>query len=183
MKPCKKILSRGAWTALLVCSLVTVPISAGQEADKKAHMPEAVAQALQRNCPNFEIARMSVEKEEGITLFDIEFKAGKGEIEIAEDGTVMDIAVIIPIQEVPRAAVDVIQKAAEGASILQWERSEVRAELRKEKGKGKVVKLESPRTVYEAELVKGRQKGEIQVAPEGTIVEALKWGSEKETKE
>jgi hypothetical protein len=157
----------------------------GQEQAKKAkvELPAAVEKAVKDNVPGAEIEIMTVEKEAGIALYDIEFKAGKGEIEVAEDGTVMDVATIIAMKDVPKAAADAIQKAAEGGTIKQLERSEVRAEIKKEGEKGTIVKLASPKYVYEAEIVKGNQTGEIQVDPDGKIVEALKWAAESEKEE
>jgi hypothetical protein len=157
-----------------------------QEHAKKANveLPAAVAKAVKANVPNAEIGTAELEKEAGINLYDIEFKADKGEIEVAEDGTVMDIATIITMKDLPKAAAEAIQKAAAGATIKQIEKSEVRAEIKKEGEMGKIVKLATPKYVYEAELVKGDQRGEVQVAPDGQIVEGPKWnageGKEKE---
>jgi hypothetical protein len=153
-----------------------------QEQAKKAkvELPAAVAKAIKDNVPDAEIEILTVEKEGGIALYDIEFKAGKGEIEVAEDGTVMDISTIIAMADLPRAAAEAIQKAAEGGTIKQLEKSEVRAELKIEGEKGTIVKLASPKYVYEAEIVKGNQTGEIQVDPDGKIVEALKWNTKGE---
>jgi hypothetical protein len=153
-----------------------------QEQAKKAkvELPAAVAKAVKDNVPDAEIDILTVEKEGGIVLYDIEFKAGRGEIEVAEDGTIMDIATIISMTDLPKAAAEAIQKAAEGATIKQLEKSEVRAELKIEGEKGTIVKLASPKYVYEAEIVKGSQKGEIQVDPDGKIVEALKWSAKGE---
>jgi len=152
----------------------------GKNETKKAkiEIPVAVAKAIKDNRPEAAIGKMDVEQEAGIVLYDIEFKAGKGEIEVAEDGTVMDIATIIEMKDLPKAAADAIQKAAQGAKIKQLEKSEVRAEIKIEGEKGKIVKLATPKYVYEAELVKGNKTGEIQVAPDGKVVEALKWESE-----
>ena len=148
----------------------------------KVELPAAVAKAVKENRPGAEIDTLELEKEAGISLYDIEFEAGKGEIEVAEDGTVMDIATIIEMKDLPKAAAEAIRKATEGATVRQLEKSEVRAEIKKEGEKGKVVKLVSPKYVYEAELVKGNQTGEIQVATEGKVIEALKWNT-KGTKE
>jgi hypothetical protein len=159
-----------------------------KEQPKKANvvLPLAVAKAVKDNRPNAEIDKMTVEKEAGIALYDIEFKAGQGEIEVAEDGTVMDIATIVEMKDVPKAAAEAIQKAAVGATIKQLEKSEVRAEIKMEGAKGKIVKLATPKFVFEAELVKGNQTGEIQVAPDGKVIEAVKWATpaakEKEEK-
>jgi len=176
------------WTLLIFVAALALALTASlgwaieqgksEGKDAKVKLPAAVAKAIKDNRPDAEIDKIEVEKEAGIALYDIEFKTGKGEIEVAEDGTVMDIATIIEMKDIPKAAADVIQKAAQGAKIKQLEKSEVRAEIQKEGEKGKIVKLASPKYVYEAELVKGKQTGEIQVAPDGKIVEALKWGSE-----
>jgi hypothetical protein len=157
----------------------------GQEHAKKANveLPAAVAKAIKDNVPNAEIDRAEVEKEAGINLYDIEFKAGRGEIEIAEDGTVMDLATIVAIKDTPRPAAEAIQKAAGGAKIQQVEKSEIRAEIKEEGGKGTIVKLATPKYVYEAELVQGEKRGEVQVAPDGKIVEGPKWGGEEEKEE
>jgi len=153
---------------------------AGQKAQApaakgKVDLPPAVAKAVKVNCPGAEIDKMDVEKEAGINLYDIEFKAGRGEIEVAEDGTVMDIATIIALKDVPKGAADAIRTAAGGATIKQIEKSEVRAEIKKAGDKGTLVRLTTPRYVYEAELVKGQQRAEVQVAPDGQVVEAPKW--------
>jgi uncharacterized membrane protein YkoI len=148
-----------------------------------AKVPPVVAKAVETNCPGAVVDKMEVEKEGGIALYDFEFKAGRGEIEVAEDGTVMDIATIVPLKDIPKAAADAILKAASGAKIAQLERSEVRAEIKTENGKGMIVRLAAPKFVFEAELVQGEKRGEVQVAPDGRIVEGPKWGADEEEKE
>ena len=152
----------------------------------KVELPPAVAKAVNDNRPNTQIETLEVETESGITLYDIEFKSGQGEIEVAQDGTVLDIATIVEMKDIPKAAADVIQKAAEGARIKELEKSEIRAEIKKEGEKGKVVKLANPKYVYEAELLKGDKTGEIEVTADGKVIEELKWkvkgAKEKEEK-
>jgi hypothetical protein len=157
----------------------------GQEQGKKVkvELPAAVVKAIKDNVPNAEIATAEVEKEAGINLYDIEFKAGKGEIEVAEDGTVMDVATIVMMKDIPQAAAESIQKAAPGATIKRLEKSEVRAEIKKEGEKGTIIKLDSPKYVYEAELERREQTGEIQVGPDGKVVEGPKWSKEEAEEE
>jgi hypothetical protein len=171
--------------ALMVSTTWANQESKGQAKKAKVELPAAVVKAVKDNFPNAEIETSEVEKEAGITLYDIEFKAGRGEIEVAEDGTVMDVATTVAMKDVPKSALDAIQKAGGSATIKQLEKSEVRAEIKKEGGIGKVVKLDSPRYVYEAELVKGNQRGEMEVAADGKVIEALKWRTKaaKEKKE
>jgi hypothetical protein len=154
-----------AGMSVLALSLVLAgsPLRAGQEGREQAShakvdLPPAVAQAVKANCPGAVIDKVDLEKEAGIALYDIEFKAGQGEIEIAADGTVMDIATIVAMKDVPKPAADAIRKAAAGGTIGQIEKSEVRAEVKKEGEKGTIVKLVPSKYVYEAELVQGKKK-------------------------
>ena len=157
--------------------------TAQQGVDPLSKVPPAVAQAVRANCPGAVVDKMEVEKDAGIALYDFEFKAGRGEIEVAEDGTVMDIAAIVGLKDIPKPAADAILKAAAGAKIGQLEKSEVRAEIKTVGEAGKIVKLDPPQYVYEAELVQGEKRGEVQVAPDGKIVEGPKWGADEEEKE
>jgi hypothetical protein len=160
----------------LTISLVVPFVAASAAAQtapggKKARdLPAPVSQAIQINKPGAEIDRLEVEKESGISLYDIEFKAGQGEIEVAQDGTVIDVTTIIDVKDVPDAAMTAIRTAAKGQAIKQLERSEVRAEIVKEGGKGRISKLSTPRYVYEAELA----KGEVEVTPDGRVIKVGK---------
>jgi uncharacterized membrane protein YkoI len=155
---------------------------AGQEAPEpgkkvEAELPPAVAQAVKANCPGAVIGKIDLEKDAGIALYDIEFKAGRGEIEVAADGTVMDVATIVTLKDIPMPAAQAIEKAAAGATIGQVEKSEVRAEVKKVGEKGTIVKLSPPKYVYEAELAKDGKKAEVRVAPDGKVIEAPEWGA------
>lgn len=167
------------WPGFRAILVLALTMSAGwitqegraQTKKAKVELPAAVAKAIKDNRPNASIDKLEVEKEAGINLYDIEFKAGQGEIEVAEDGTVMDIATIVKMKDLPKAALAAIRKGAAGAKITQLEKSEVRAEIKE----GKINKLGAPKYVYEAELAKGNQRAEIQVTPDGEVIEAPKW--------
>ena len=94
----------------------------------------------------------------------------QGEIEVAEDGTVMDVTTIVDVKDVPEAATAAIKTAAKGQAIKQFERSEVRAEIVKEGSTWRISKLSTPELVYEAELA----NGEVEVTPEGKVIKAGK---------
>jgi len=113
----------------------------------------------------------------GIVLYDIEFKADKGEIEVAEDGTVIDLVTIISLEQLPEAAAQAIQAAAEGVTIKRLEKSEIRSEIKQQGEQGVIVKLNTPKYIFEAELEKDGQTGEITVDAAGNIIEPLKWDS------
>ena len=157
--------------AVVVCGFATYVAAQGTKGTTKLpQLPPAVTQAIQANKPGAEIDKVEIEKENGVTLYDIEFKDGKGEIEVAEDGTVIDVTDVVTMKDVPDAAAGAIKTAAKGKPIKQLERAEVRAEVVKEGGKGKVSKLSAPKYVYEAELA----KGEIEVTPEGKVIKGGK---------
>jgi hypothetical protein len=171
-------------TFIIVLSVVAVGLDVAQpQAPQNVHLPPAVAQAVKANCPGAVIDKMDVEKDAGIVLYDIEFKAGRGEIEVAEDGTVMDIATIVALKDIPKPAADAILKAAAGAKIGQLEKSEIRAEIVKSGGKGTIAKVTPSKYVYEAALAQEEKRGEVTVAPDGKIVEGPKWGADEEEKE
>lgn len=153
-----------------------------QAAEQKpaVELPAAVAQVVKEKFPEAQIEKTEVEEKAGLTLYDIEFKEGKGEIELTSEGDIIDISTIITMEELPEGAAKAIQKAAEGATIKQLEKAEVWSEISEE---GKLVKLDNPKYVYEAELIKDNVNGEIAVANDGTVVEKLKWENKEENKE
>jgi len=165
--------SRAAAAALAVLVLAAGSASStASDASHRRRLPEAVARAVDANKAGAEIGTLEIEKEEGITLYDIEFKGDAGEIEVAEDGTVLDVTTIVGLAEVPGPAAAVIERAARGHAIKRVERSEVRCRITKDGARGRLSGLATPEYVYEAEFVKG---GEIEVAADGRIIKAPKF--------
>lgn len=150
--------------------------------EAKKELPAAVIEAIKADFPDAQIDTVEVSEEAGITLYDIEFKDDAGEIEVAQDGTVIDITTVITMEEIPEAAAKVLLMAAEGCTIKRLEKSEVRSEIKVEEEQGTIVKLDSPRYIYEAELLKDDQIGEIEVDADGKIIKELSWDI-KEKKE
>ena len=169
---------------LFVSFLIVLSFSAlTTEAQRKSSarrikLPRAVSEALKNNCPDCVIAKVTREVENGVTIYDFEFKQGQGEMDVARDGTVIDRETAIAEAEVPAPALEAIRKAAAGGTISQIEKDEIRAELKD----GKIIKLDAPKYAYEADLAKGKQVGEVVVTPEGQITEGPKW-RKKGTKE
>lgn len=142
-------------------------------------LPEAVKTTINRFFAGAEINLVETEKINGTTLYDIEFKENRGEIEVAEDGTVIDITTVITWQELPAAVAATIKKILEesGANLVRLEKAEVQAEIKEEQGKKFIARILPPLFLYEAELARGDEKGEVTVDPEGKIVEGPKWES------
>jgi hypothetical protein len=158
-------------TAIVVAAPAARAFAQGKGESPRRRLPAAVAHVVDANQPGAEIGKLEVEKEEGITVYDFEFKDGRGEMDVAEDGTVLDVSTLIQMKDVPEAAAAVIQRAARGTTIKQLTKSEVRARIEKQGGKGTITKLAAPEFVYEAELARG---GEVEVAADGRIIKAPK---------
>jgi hypothetical protein len=156
----------GAAVALLIADMAGA--GQGSRDRERSSLPAAVSQAIQDNRPGAEIDKLDVEREHGIAFYDIEFKADQGEMDVAEDGTVLDIATVIDMKDVPEVVAAAFRTRSKGRTITRIERSEVRAEIVSENGKGRVSKLSTPKYVYEAELT----RGEVEVAADGTVIKA-----------
>src|SRR5262245_47057743 len=145
--------------------------SSKEEKIKTSQLPAAVAEAVKSNCPGCGIDKATREVENGVTVYDIEFKGGKGEIALAEDGSVIDRETAVSLKDVPPAALEAIRKGASGGKIKYVAKDEIHAELKD----GQIIKLSSPRYVYEAELQKDNQVAEIEVTSEGQVIESPEW--------
>jgi uncharacterized membrane protein YkoI len=145
--------------------------STKEEKLKISQLPAPVAETIKTSCPGCSIDKATREVENGVTVYDIEFKRGRGEIAIAGDGSVIDRETAIALKDVPAPALDAIRKGASGARIKQVAKGEIHAELRD----GQIIKLSTHKYVYEAELIKGNQVAEIEVTADGQVIEAPEW--------
>jgi len=131
-------------------------------------LPDPVAKTFKATFPKGEIFKVDAEEENGVMVYDLEFKDGatEKETDITADGTMLEFTVVIPAKEVPAAAMKAVRSAAKGAKIGRIERVEIGYETKD----GKIVKLDKPVTHYAVEIVKGGKTSEIVVNPDGTIV-------------
>ena len=166
----KSLLTGGAALGFVVMTGAGWAADAKADA-KKSRLPAAVIKAIDENKPGAEIDKVDIEHEEGVTFYDMEFKGNHGEMDVLEDGTVLDVATLIEMKDLPEPVAAVIRKASTGTTIKQLTKSEVRARIEKTGGKGKVARLAPSEYVYEAELAKG---GEIEVAADGKIIKGPK---------
>jgi len=179
----KRIDSRSQRFVALVAVGVAVLAGAACEQTKEqrkaadALLPPAMEKAVRDSFPGAELAKLEVDEDAGIKIYDVELKADRGEIEVADDGTILEISTVVQMTDLPKPAAGAIQKAAADAQaeIRKIEKSETRAEVVKEQGEGKIVRLTPPRYTYEVDFLKDGKAGEIEVAPDGTIIEPLKW--------
>jgi uncharacterized membrane protein YkoI len=131
-------------------------------------LPDPVMKTFKATFPKGEITKLDVDEENGVTVYDIEFKDGvtEKETDITADGTMLEFTVVIKAKQVPTAAMKAVRAAAKGAKIGRIERIEISYETKD----GKAVKLDKPVTHYAVEIAKGDKTSEITVNPDGTAV-------------
>jgi len=110
-----------------------------------------------------------------------EFKKGDlwGDITVAPDGTVVEMSVEVEAKDVPEAVMAAIRKAAGGARITELGKEELHAEP----AGGRFARLPKAEVYYWAEFEDGDAAGEVSVAPDGAVVEVLKWKTVTETRD
>jgi hypothetical protein len=171
-------LNRSITLAVALLGLLLVPGAVqSQEATTEAKLPEAVRKTFRAHFPKAEIEKLEVEVEDGVTVYDFEFKDGtvEKETDITADGTMLEFTIVIPAKAVPAPAMQAIRKGAEGATLKRIEQIEISYETKD----GKVAKLPRPVTHYAVEMEKGDQSAEIVVAPDGKVIEEPKWSKDK----
>ena len=138
-----------------------------------ADLPEKVAAAIMAAFPGAVITEVEKEREGGIDLFEVELihNGQDMEVEVSTCGVLMEVETDVSAKELPSAVLDTITKASEGGTITSVERAEIRALVKD----GKLVTLDPPEVVYEAELRKDDKEAEVEVAEDGTLLEEPEW--------
>lgn len=161
---------------VLVGTMMCAVVYAHKHKGKKTWLPDAVKAAIKASYPGAEIEE--IEKEyEGLKVWEVELEQNEQEFEVtfAPDGTIVEVETEVSMESLPKAVAEAITKAAAGAKIKEVEKEVIHAVV-------KLVKLDAPKTVYEAELIKNGKKCEIEVAADGTVLEKPKWKGHKKHK-
>jgi hypothetical protein len=142
-------------------------------------LPDPVATTFAQAFPKGEILKFDAEDEGGVTVFDIEFRDGdiEKETDIASDGTMLEVSMVIAEPAVPAAALAALRQSAGDAALTRIEKVEVSYAIKE----GKVAHLLKSMTYYEALLSKDGQHAEVVVSPSGEMVEAPRWGEDDES--
>jgi uncharacterized membrane protein YkoI len=128
-------------------------------------LPQPARAAVEEAFPDAVIRKVSAEREAGLPLYEAELVSdGKRlEVEVSPEGTIASVASAAGPDDVPAAVGAAVARAAGGAEIVGFEREEVRAVPR-------LVPLDRPRVLYEAEFHKDGRRYEVTVAADGTVV-------------
>jgi uncharacterized membrane protein YkoI len=161
-----------------LAGLAVVPTTTHAQATiPDTKLPEPVRKTFRAQFPKGEIEKLDVEEENGVTVYDLEFKDGatEKETDITSDGIMLEFTVVIDAAAVPAPAMQAIRKGAAGATLKRIERIEISYETKD----GKTIKLPRPVTHYAVEMEKGNQSAEIVVAPDGKVIEEPRWAGAK----
>ena len=145
-----------------------------------AKLPDVVLITFKTAFPKAEIGKVDTSEENGVTVYDFEFKEGKAEKEtdIAADGTLLEFTLVIAAKVVPAPAMKAIRRAAQGAKLGRLEKIEIGYETKD----GNVVKLPEVVTQYAAEMARGSRRAEVVVAADGAVIESPRWAGGEEEK-
>ena len=167
-------------TGWLVLSLVGLaglasraPTGHAESLAPDSKLPDSVAVTFRTAFPNAEIQKLDVEVEDGVKVYDFEFRDGavERETDITESGVMLEVTLVIDPKDVPAAAMKTIRKAARGATIGRTERIEVSWEIQD----GRIIRLQKPLTRYACEMAKDNLRAEVIVTPGGKVVERAQW--------
>lgn len=150
------------------------------KSDQTAQAPDAVKEAVMAAHPGASITKVKAEKEE-IDEYEVEFTdhGRKMSADVAPNGTIIETEERVEESEVPAAAREAIQRAAEGGRIKGYEKATITGKADKEKNTA--TKLDEPIVHYEADATKDGKSAEIAVTADGKLAEAPEWKS-KESK-
>jgi hypothetical protein len=159
---------------------VASPLPA-QEGGLEAKLPAAVKKTFRAKFPKGEIQKLEAEVENGVRVYDLEFKDAdvEKETDITEGGTMLEYTVVVDAKDVPATVMKAIRKEAEGATIKRIEWIEISYETRD----GKTVKLAKPVVHYAVEMTRGKRTAEAVLSPDGRLLEPANWSGDREKDE
>ena len=167
-----KVIRRGGLVAVFL-GLVLILGTARSAPFPPEKLPEPVAATFKTMFPNGTIDKLDAEEEDGVMIYDFEFRAGdrQKETDIAFDGTMVESTLVIPRNDIPAPAMKGILAVAKGATLGRCEWMETFCDLKD----GKVIKMDKSVIKYAAEMTKKGKKAEVIVGTNGKVVEAPEW--------
>jgi hypothetical protein len=153
-----------AFVGLCVGVVGLVVLTAGARAGDKVPLdkvPKAVSDAIKGRFPDAEVTSVEKETEDGAVVYDVELKhkGVKHEMDIKEDGTILEIENEIPAKNLPEA----VSKAIEA----KYPKSTIKEAMEVNKVSGKDEKLDH----YEVTLETAEKKSiEVTVSLDGKTI-------------
>jgi hypothetical protein len=157
----RRILGSFALSAMALVMLALI-VRAEDKAEKIPldKIPKPIKDAIDGRFPGAEVASVEKEKEDGKIVFDVELKhkGRKYEMDILEDGTIIEIEKEIALKDVP----EVITKAI----LAKYPKATIKEVMEVNEVKGK---KETPKN-YEATIDVDGKKQEVVVSLDGKSV-------------
>jgi hypothetical protein len=164
-------------TALISLGFCTSISSADTSPKTTTKLPSVVKKAFDARYPKATITGADANKENGLEIYDIEFKH-KGltkEADFAKDGTLLESTLVIELKDIPQDVADAIKKEAGDAIMGRAEKVEVNCSVKD----GKITKLAKSELRYAVEISKDGKQAEVTVDPKGKVVEPPQWDAEQ----
>jgi uncharacterized membrane protein YkoI len=173
----KRLLVTGVVGLVVGCGAYWAFAAAADKSLTPDKLPAAVSKTFKAAFPNGQIEKLDAEEENGVMVYDIEFKDGatEKETDITADGTMLEVTIVIEPKDLPPVAKKAIEKAAENGKLGRTEHIEISYGTKD----GKVIKLPKTITHYAAELAKGDQAAEVVTEADGKVIEPAKWETAK----
>ena len=140
-------------TIFVLSVLFALSASAGEKHLKKADLPAAVQETADEQSKGATVKGYANEVEDGQLQYEVEMTVNghSRDVSIASDGSVLEVEEEVALDKLPAAVRKGLQKKAGSGAIKKVE------SLTK---KGKLV-------AYEAQVLTGSKRSEIQVGPDG----------------
>jgi uncharacterized membrane protein YkoI len=149
--------------AFVFASMVSMAGTAALAADKKlsrSELPQKVAEALDHRFPGADLTSAEKETEEGNVVYDLELKqkGRKYEMDVKEDGTILEVEKEIKAKDVPAAVTKAVRDKFPHATVKEV--------MEKDKVEGK----EEKPTGYEVTIEADGKPKEVVVSLDGKSV-------------
>jgi len=168
-------MTRKTWIVIGCCITFAVMLCAvayAEKGEKECSLSAAAQAAVKALFPNGVIEKCKIEEESvKVTEATLKDNGKEAEVTLADDGTVAEVTTAEDINALPDAVAKTLK--AQGAEVKEVKKGVTYAQL-------KLVKLDTPITVYEAEIIKDGKKIEIEIAADGKIIEQQEKKCDKE---
>jgi uncharacterized membrane protein YkoI len=134
--------------------------SAEGKDDAKVALSDKAAAALKKAFPKATVQSVKAEQDEDVTLYEAVLKdsAGEKEVEVAADGMIVDVEVVVAAKDLPKVVSDAAAKAAPGAQVQKVEKVETHAA-------GRLVMLHSPQVSLKWSWPQGDKQAQSKSPP------------------
>jgi hypothetical protein len=146
----------------VVMAAILCTVTYAEKDEKECSLTAAIQAAVKAIFPNGVIEKCKIEEESvKVTEAALKDNGKEAEVKLADDGTVVEVDATVDMNSLPAAVAQTIK--AQNAEVKEIDKNIEYAQL-------KFVKLDTPKTYYEVDINKDGKKIEMEIAPDGTIL-------------